>query len=117
MVETKHKCTKELIVTIKEILDSLTQAQRKEFDEDIENLVMRVGIEYDFDSQKVAEVNTNIRLKDGIYFNVSVTFHVDEHREVRGQITGLKRYAHADEYWAAVNAAKTPPDGFKNVKP
>lgn len=61
-------------MTPNEILDTLTPAQRKEFDEDIQNLVMKMGNEYDFDSQKVAEVSGNMRLKDDIYFNVSLTY-------------------------------------------
>jgi hypothetical protein len=46
-----------------EVLKSLTKEQKEEFDNDIQTLILRDGIEYDFDSTKKARVKANIRLK------------------------------------------------------
>jgi hypothetical protein len=99
-----------------EFIASLTPAQKEEFNTDIENLIIRTGIEYNFDSSKVAEVNTNMRLQNEVYLNVTLLFHVDSNGKVAGNISEIKRFNTVDEYLDSMNQAKNPPEGFKNIK-
>jgi hypothetical protein len=101
---------------IAEVLNSFTPAQRKEFDADVEQLILRAGIEFDFDSSKEAEINSNMRLQGNeVHLNFTMFFRVDENGKVNGKITQLKRLT-VDEYLDSINAAKNLPDGSKNLK-
>lgn len=104
-------------MTKTEIIASFTKDQKAEFDRDIEHLIQRVGIEYDFDSSKVAEINTNMRLQNEIWLNVTLIFRVDDFGKVTGEILSIKRFTTVDEYLDAINIAKNPREGFKIINP
>lgn len=99
-----------------ELLNSLTPAQKIELDNDIIQLAQIAGKEYNFDPDKLAEVNTNMRLQDDIYLNVTLKFHISKSGEVTGEITQLKRFATIDEYLDSINKANNPDDGFTKLK-
>jgi len=97
------------------ILESFTKEQREEFDTDIQYLIERAGIEYDFDSSKVAEVTTNMRLKNEVFLNVTLLFHCDANGHVTGTIEKLVRLDTVDEYLDSINKSKADTTG-KNIK-
>jgi hypothetical protein len=100
-------------MTKTEIFASFTKEQRQEFDKDIEYLIQRAGIEYDFDSTKVAEVNTNMRLKGEVYLNVTLVFHCDKNGHVTGNIEKLVKFDKLDEYLDSINRSNADTKGKK----
>ena len=92
-----------------EILEGLTKEQRKEFEKDVQYLIERAGIEFNFDSQKVGKLTSNIRLKDEIFLHVTVLFHCDTHGHIKGTIEELTRFNTLDEYLDSINKANSDP--------
>lgn len=96
-----------------EILNSFSREQKEEFDRDLEYLIQRAGIEYDFDSTKVAEVNTNMRLKGEVYLNLTLLFHCDKNGKVTGTIEKLIRFDTLDEYLDSISRSNADTKGKK----
>ena len=89
-----------------EILNSLTKEQKEEFEKDIEDIIILTGKEYNYNPDKIAEVNINLRLKNEIFFNVSLFFHCDEKGNVKREIKDIKKFNTVDEYLDAINDVK-----------
>ena len=99
-----------------EFLKSLTPAQKAEFETDIKALVERVGAEYSYDPSKAADVVTNMRLQNEVFFNLTLIFHIDDKGEVKGLIKEIKRFNSIDDYLDAINETQSPRQGFRNIK-
>ena len=99
-----------------QIFESFTPAQRKEFDDDIKQMTLKVGAEYNFGSTKVAKINTNMRLQNEVFLNVTLLVHFDEHGEAKGTIEKLVKFNTIDEYLDSINEANSPDAKGKRLK-
>ena len=102
--------------TKEEILNSLSPAQKEEFEKDLNEMAGLILNQYVGNPDKVAETNVNMRLQNDVYLNLTVLFHKSEDGKVNAIIQELKRFKNVDEYLDAMNNSKNPSDGFQKLK-
>lgn len=85
-----------------EILNSLTPAQKEEFDRDIQQLYVECHKQTNGDLSKLIDVTTNMRLQDEVFLNVTFEFDPAIGENGTGRITALTKYSHKIAYEAAI---------------
>jgi hypothetical protein len=98
------------------ILDSLSTAQRAEFERDIAEMAKMLTIQLQGKPDKVAETKINLRLQGEVYLNATIIFHRDNNEKFTAMVEKLHRFNNVDEYLDAINDSKNTTDGFKKLK-
>jgi len=99
-----------------QIINSMSLAQKHEFEKDIEDMAAAISQQYDGNPKNVAETNVNMRLPDEMYLNVTVLSHRNEQGVLNTIVQKIHQYENVNEYLDAINAAKSPGDDFIKVK-
>ena len=99
-----------------EFLKSLTKSQRTEFDNDIEAMILEMAKTKNLYSDKLHEVNTNMRLENKIFLNVTLGFNIDENGKVNGSIIDIIKFNNVDEYLDSINSSKQSGDSWVKIK-
>src|SRR5215218_9866024 len=102
--------------TTQQILNSLSDAQRLEFDSDLAEMAKMLTSQLAGKPDKVAETKTNLRLQGEVYLNATIVFHRDDNGKFTAMVEEVHRFKNIDEYLDAINESKNPTDGFKKLK-
>ena len=90
----------------KEIIDSFTQEQQKEFFQDIDSIIKKLIDAGNIHGDKLHEIKSNLRLNGDIFLNVTLGFEVDSKGEIHGNILELKKIETVDQYLDSINEDK-----------
>jgi DNA polymerase III sliding clamp (beta) subunit (PCNA family) len=85
-----------------EIINKLTNSQRKEFDSNIEEIFALVYKKTEGDIKKLKDVTVNINLEDEVFLNVTLEFDSKFSDKGKGRITKLYQYPNKISYDGAV---------------
>ncbi len=100
----------------KEIFESFTPEQKKEFNEDVEGTIKLMIDSGNIHRDKVHETKCNIRLKGEIYLNVTLQFIVDPQETIQGNIKEIKKFDTIDQYLDSINQDKGLKDNWMTLK-
>src|SRR5689334_16757361 len=104
------------MTTTQQILNSLSPAQRDEFEKDLAEMAKMLTPKLQGKPDEVAETKANLRLKGEVYLNATIVFHKDEEGRFIATVEQLQRFNNVDEYLDAISNSKNPSDGFKKLK-
>lgn len=88
------------------ILESLTQGQRQEFENDLRMLYQDCYEQMNGDLEKLKDVVANINLQDEIFLNVIFEFDKSDGKKGKGRVTHLSRYPNRLTYEAAIGSER-----------
>lgn len=91
------------------ILNSLTGAQKKEFEKDLQEVYTVCKTSPGFPSGSRNEANVNLNLLDEVYLNVTFDFEDAQTDKVKGRILNIYRYQNKKEYTEAVIRENSSP--------
>ncbi|RYC51863.1 hypothetical protein [Flagellimonas olearia] len=89
-----------------EVLQNLTEAQKQEFENDIQQLYAYCYNQTKGELQKLIDVTTNLRLEGEVFLKVTFEFDPNFGVNGKGRITQLSKYPNKLAYEAAVAAEK-----------
>jgi hypothetical protein len=85
-----------------EILNNLTEEQKKEFEMDLQELYTICKTSPGFPTGARNEATVNMNLLNEVYLNVTFDFEEAHTEKVKGRILNLYQYKDEDEYNKAV---------------
>jgi hypothetical protein len=104
-------------MTTNEILDSLTECQRKELEKDLEEMKDKILLEGGITSDKLGNANVNIRLDNNkLLLNVTVLFRMSPEGKLESEIANITKLDTMDEYLDSIIDARNPKDNWKTLK-
>jgi hypothetical protein len=85
-----------------EIINKLTDSQRKEFDRTIQELFVEVHKQTNGDLKKLIDVTANVNLEDKVFLNVTLEFDPNFSEKGKGRLKSLYQYPNKASYDGAV---------------
>jgi len=104
-------------MTTKQILQSLTKAQKEELDKDLQKLINKLSEDDSITHGKFGEVNANLRLdNDKLLLNMTFAAIQGPDGKLIGQIINLIKFNTVDEYLDSINKSNSLSERWKKIK-
>lgn len=99
-----------------ELFESLTESQKLEFKKDTQDFIEKMAKSGYIYTDKLHEVNTNVRLENKVFLNVTFQFIATEGGIVRGIISNIHKFDDINQYLDSINEAKNRGNEWTSIK-
>lgn len=100
-----------------EILNSLTNSQRQEFEKDIKSTIDKMIETKNIFANKLHQANINLRLENKIFLNVTLEFTIDnEKNEISAHIKEIVKFDNINQYLESILVARQRDDNSITIK-
>jgi hypothetical protein len=98
-----------------EVLNSLTENQRKEFEQDTKSAIDKIIQTGNLHPNKLHEVNINLRLEPDVFLNVTLKFIAQKNNKIRGIVSDVIKFDNVDQYLDAISKSKKMGESWTNL--